>query len=191
MIRINLLGHEFRKEKDRSRLFIKIVLGYGVLIAAFLMTYWILGTKVQTLKEEKAALVRQTQKAATLQKEIKGLKEKKEMAQTRLSLLQNLEKDRPGPVRLMEILSTFHPIDQLWLISLKENGPEIRLEGISFSNETLAEFMKRLESSSLIKQVDLIQSTQSLYKDLKVKQFTLTAWTGPPAPSPGEKIKSR
>ena len=186
MIRINLLGHEFRKGKDRSRLFIKIALGYGVLIAAFLMAYWILGTKVRTLIEEKAALVRQTQKAATLQKEIKGLKEKKEMAQTRLTLLQNLEKDRHGPVRLMEILSTLLPIDQLWLISLRENGPEIRLEGISFSNETLAEFMKRLESSSLIKQVDLIQSTQSLYKDLKVKQFTLTAWTGPPAP-PQEK----
>ncbi len=83
------------------------------------------------------ALVRQTQAAAPLQKEIKGLKEKKEMAQTRLTLLQNLENDRHGPVRLMEILSSLLPVDQLWLISLKENGPEIRLEGISFSNETL------------------------------------------------------
>jgi type IV pilus assembly protein PilN len=183
MIRINLLAaHEFRKGKDQYRLFNKTVLGYVILIAAFFIVYWILGTRVQTLKEEKMALVRQTQTAATLQKEIKGLKEKKEMAQTRLTLLQNLEKDRHGPVRLMEVFSALLPVDQLWLISLKENGPEIRLEGISFSNETLAEFMKRLESSSLIKQVDLIQSTQSLYKDLKVKQFTLTAWTGPPAP---------
>ncbi|MGC1402056.1 MAG: PilN domain-containing protein [Thermodesulfobacteriota bacterium] len=183
MIRINLLAaHEFRKEKDRYRLFNKIFWGYGVLIAAFLIAYWNLGTHMQTLKEEKMALVRQTQAAAPLQKEIKGLKEKKEMAQTRLTLLQNLENDRHGPVRLMEILSSLLPVDQLWLISLKENGPEIRLEGISFSNETLSEFMKRLESSSLIKQVDLIQSTQSLYKDLKVKQFTLTAWTEPPPP---------
>jgi type IV pilus assembly protein PilN len=187
MIRINLLGHEFRKGKDRSRLFIKIVLGYGVLIAAFLMVYWILGARVQTLNEEKTVLARQTRSAATLQKAIKGLKEKKEMAQSRLTLLQNLEKDRHGPILLMEVLSTLLPVDQLWLISLKENGPEIRLEGISFSNEILAEFMKRLESSSLIKQVDLIQSTHSLYKDLKVKQFTLTAWTGPPALPPEKK----
>ncbi len=187
MILINLLSHEFRKEKDRYRLFDKIVLGYGILIAALIIVYWILGTQVQTLKEEKAALVRQTQTATPLQKEIKWLKERKKMAQTGLTLLQNLEKDRHGPVRLMEVLSTLLPVDQLWLISLKENGPEIRLEGITFSNETLAEFMKRLKSSSLIKQVDLIQSTQSLYKDLIVKQFTLTAWTGPPAPPPEKK----
>lgn len=183
MIRINLLAaHEFRREKDRYRLFKWLVVGYGIVIAVLLLAYWKLGIQVHTLTEVKQTLVKQTQTAAALQKEIKEIKKKKETAQIRLALLQNLEKERHGPIRLMKVLSDLLPVDQLWLISLKEIGPEIRLEGISFSNETLAEFMKRLESSSLIKQVDLIQSTQSLYKDLKVKQFILTAWTGPPAP---------
>ena len=187
MIRINLLAaHEFRREKDQYRLLKKSVVGYGIVIAVILIAYWKLGIQVQTFREEKQTLVRQTQTATALQKEIKEIQGKKETAQTRLTLLQNLEKERHGPVRLMEVLSKLLPVDQLWLISLRENGPEIRLEGISFSNEILAEFMKRLESSSLIKQVDLIQSTQSLYKDLKVKQFTLLAWTSSPAP-PTEK----
>ena len=183
MIRINLLAaHEFRREKDQYSLLKKIVVGYGIIIVIALFAYWKLGVQVKTLAEEKRALVRQTQAAAVLQKEMKEIKEKKKTAEIRLALLQNLEKERHGPVRLMEVLTDLLPVDQLWMISLKENGPEIRLEGMSFSNETLAEFMKRLEASPLIKQVDLIQSTQSLYKGLKVKQFTLMAWTGHPAP---------
>jgi type IV pilus assembly protein PilN len=178
MIRINLLAlHKLKKEKDRHGLFKRLILGLGIFIVIFFIGYWKLWTQVQTLKEEKRILVKQTQASAALEKEIIKLKEMKETSQKRLSLLQNLEKDRHGPVRLMEVLSNVLPKDQLWLTSIKENGPEIRIEGISFSNEILAEYMKHLEASSLIKQVDLIQSTQSLYNNLKVKQFTLTAWT--------------
>jgi type IV pilus assembly protein PilN len=186
MIRINLLAaHKVRKEKDQNWLVKGVILGYIIFLLAAFLGYWNLEGQVLTLKEEKESLEKQTRAASVLQKEIKELKQKKELAQARLTLFQNLEKDRHGPVHLMEILSETLPVNQLWLISLKENGPEIRIEGMSLSNEILAEYMKRLESSSLIKQVDLIQSIQAPYKDLKVKQFTLTAWTKiplPPAP---------
>ena len=184
MIRINLLAaHEVRKGKGRFRLFQGIVLAYGILITAILLGYWKLGVEVQALREEKGVLVKQTQAAATLQKEIKELKEKKETAQTRLTLLQNLEKERHGPVRLLEVLSTILPVNQLWLISLRETGSEVRIDGMSFSNETLAEYMRRLQNAPFVSQVDLVQSTQANYKNLKVKQFTLTARLKSPAPT--------
>lgn len=187
MIRINLLAaHEVRREKNQQWLFQGILLSFLTLIAAILIGFWILGSQVQNLKKEKLALERQTREAAALQKEIKELKDKKEVSQNRLTLLQNLEKDRHGPIRLMEVLSTILPVDQLWLTTLKETGTEIRIDGMSLSNEILAEYMKRIETSSLFKQVDLVHSTQGVYKDLKVKHFTLIAWTKPPAPS-GEK----
>ncbi len=178
MIRINLLAlHKLKKGKDRQGLIKRLILGLGIFIIIFLIGYWRLWTQVQTLKEEKKDLIKQTQASASLEKEIIKLKGMRETSKKRLSLLQNLEKDRHGPVRLMELLSNILPKDQLWLTGIKENGPEIRIEGLSFSNETLADYMKHLEASSLIKQVDLIQSTQALYNGLKVKQFSLTAWT--------------
>ncbi|MCJ7833085.1 MAG: PilN domain-containing protein [Deltaproteobacteria bacterium] len=184
MIRINLLGtHEVRKEKKQQWLLKGTLLSYLTLVAAILVGFWIFNNQVKNFKKEKAALEIQTREALPLQKEIKELKDKREISQKRLTLLQDLEKDRHGPVRLMEHLSSILPIDQLWLTALKENGPEIRIDGMSLSNEILAEYMKRLESSSIIRQVDLIHSTQAAYKDLKVKQFALTAWTKPPAPS--------
>jgi type IV pilus assembly protein PilN len=188
MIRINLLAaHEVRKEKNRQGLFQGILLSFLILIAAVLIWYWMLGNQVKNLKKEKLALERQTREAAALQKEIKELKDKKEIFQNRLTLLQNLEKERHGPVRLMEFLSTILPVDQLWLTNVKESGSEIRIDGISLSNEILADYMKRLETLSLFKQVDLVHSTQAVYKDMKVKNFTLIAWTKTPAPSEEKK----
>jgi type IV pilus assembly protein PilN len=183
MIRINLLAvHEVRKEKNQQWLFQGIGLSFLILIAAVLIGYWMLGNQVKNLKKEKLVLERQTREFAALQREIKELKDKKEIIQRRLSLLQDLEKDRHGPVRLMEVLSNILPANQLWLTALKETGPEIRIDGISLSNEILTEYMQRLETSALFKQVDLVHSTQAVYKDLKVKNFTLIAWTKPPAP---------
>lgn len=188
MIRINLLGaHEVRKEKKRQWLLKGTLLSYVTIAAAILIGFWILNNQVKNFKKEKAVLEIQTREALPLQKEIKELKDKKEISQKRVTLLQNLEKDRHGPVRLMELLSSTLPVDQLWLTALKENGPEIRIDGMALSNEILADYMKRLESSTLIRQVDLVQSIQAPYKDLKVKLFTLTAWTKPPAPQEGKK----
>jgi type IV pilus assembly protein PilN len=186
MIRINLLvAHRVRKEKEGDWLVKGITLGYVIFLLAALLGYWRFTDRVHHLKEEKEGLERQTQISAALQKEIQLLKEKKALTQTRLALLQNLEKDRQGPVPLMEHLSTSLPVNQLWLTTLKEIGPEIRIDGISFSNEILAEYIKRLESWPYIKQVDLIQSIQANYKNMKVKQFTLIAWTKfPPPPVP-------
>jgi type IV pilus assembly protein PilN len=190
MIRINLLtAHEISKEKKQEYFWQGILLAFLILIAGVLIGFWMLGNQVKNLKKEKAALEIQTRDAAALQKEIKELREKKEISLNRLSLLQNLEKERHGPVQLMESLSTILPVDQLWLTSLKETGTEIKIDGISLSNEILAEYMKRLETIPLFKQIDLVHSTQAVYKDMKVKNFTLIAWTkipAPPAP-PGEK----
>jgi len=188
MIRVNLLAtHEIQKEKNRQWLFQGILSAFLILIAAVLIGYWILGNQIKSLKNEKLALERQTREAATLQKEIKELKDKKESSQTRLALLQNLEKERHGPVHLMESLARILPVDQLWLTNLKESDSEIKIDGISLSNEILAQYMKRLETLHLFKQVELIHSTQAVYKEMKVKNFTLIAWTKPPMPQEEKK----
>jgi type IV pilus assembly protein PilN len=183
MIRINLLvAHKVRKAKNNHWLVKGIILGYTLFLLTALLGYWILSDQVRNLKNERETLEKQTRGSAALQKEIQTLKARKTLTQARMALLQNLEHDRQGPVQLMEYLSTSLPVKQLWLITLKENGPEIRIEGVSLTNEILADYIKRLETSSLIKQVDLIQSTQANYKNLKVKQFTIIAWTKTPPP---------
>jgi type IV pilus assembly protein PilN len=188
MIRINLLfPHKTRKPAETPWIVKGFWMGLAGLVLVGLGVYGFLAFQVKGLKQEGEELKRQTQSYPLLLKEIQELKEKKEIAQKRLVLLETLEKERHGPVRLMEQLTVLLPVNQLWLTTLKENGPEVRLDGMALSNEILAEYMKRLEASPLVQAVELVQSAQVIYKDVKVKQFTLTAWlrnSGPAAEAP-------
>jgi type IV pilus assembly protein PilN len=190
MIRINLLGvHKVRRIKGRPGLATAITSGYALFLLVALLTYWGMTSHIQTQKKEKAALEAQTSKSGALQKEIQTLRIQKALAEKRFALLQDLDQNRQSPVQLMEFLCTSLPAHQLWLITLKEVGPEIRLEGISLTNEILAEFINRLEKGSVFKQVDLVQSVQAAYKNLKVKQFSIAAWTKIPSPPAQPKEK--
>jgi type IV pilus assembly protein PilN len=187
MIRINLLSREEPQGSAKTPGILNIfLLSLGAILAFIIIGYWILGSQVGRLEEEKLTLEKQAQGFSALQREIKELKEKKELAQNRLALLTRLEKERHGPVRLLEQLAVALPVNQLWITALKETDWEIRLDGMTLSNQILADYMKRLETLELISRVDLIQSGQMIYKEIKIKQFTITALKKgaerPPAP---------
>jgi type IV pilus assembly protein PilN len=176
MIRINLLSREEPQGSDRTPGIRNIfLLSLGVILALILIGYWILGAQVRRLEEERLTLEKQAQGFSILQREIKELKDKKELAQNRLALLTRLGKERHGPVRLLEQLTKALPVNQLWITTLKETDSEIRLDGMSLSNQILADYMKRLEALESIARIDLIQSGQVAYKDSKIKQFTISA----------------
>jgi len=176
MIRINLLAREEPQGSDQAPRTRNIfILSLGVILAFIIIGYLILYAQVSRLEAEKITLEKQAQGFSTLQREIKELKDKKELAQNRLALLTRLEKERHGPVRLLEQLTVALPVNQLWITTLKETDSEIRLEGMSLSNQILADYMKRLEALESISRVDLIQSGQVAYKEIKIKQFTITA----------------
>jgi len=190
MIRINLLSREEPQGSDRTPGIRNIfLLSLGVILALIIIGYWILSAQVRRLEEERLTLEKQAQGFSILQREIKELKDKKELAQNRLALLTRLGKERHGPVRLLEQLTKALPVNQLWITTLKETDSEIRLDGMSLSNQILADYMKRLESLESIARIDLIQSGQVAYKDSKIKQFTISAvkkGAGKP-PTPAEK----
>jgi Tfp pilus assembly protein PilN len=188
MIRINLLGgYETQRPVETNRLRNGFFIALGAVVLAFLLGFWALQVQVGRLTEEKNALERQASGFAALQQEIKELKGKKDLASKRLALLKGLEDERHGPVKLLEQLAAALPANQLWVTALKETEGEIRIDGMSLSNQILADFMKRLVGLPAVVRIDLVQSSQVAYKDLNVKQFTLTALKKgaetPPAPT--------
>lgn len=188
MIRINLLGgYEAQRLPETNRLRNGFLVGLGAVLVAFLLGVWTLNAQIARLAEEKNTLEKQAAGFAALQQEIKELRDKKELASKRLTLLQRLEEDRHGPVKLLEQLSKALPANQLWITALKETETEIRIDGLSLSNQILADFMKRLDGLPAVVRIDLVQSSQVAYKDLKIKQFTVTALKkgaeAPPAPT--------
>ena len=176
MIRINLLGgYETQQPVETNRLRNGFFIGLGVVVLAFLLGFWVLKAQIGRLTAEKDALEKQAAGFAVLQQEIKELKAKKELASKRLTLLKRLEEERHGPVKLLEQLAKALPPNQLWITALKETDAEIRIDGMSLSNQILADFMKRLDGLPAVTRIDLVQSSQVAFKDLKIKQFTVTA----------------
>ena len=81
MIRINLLSREEPQGSDRTPGIRNIfLLSLGVILALILIGYWILGAQVRRLEEERLTLEKQAQGFSILQREIKELKDKKELA---------------------------------------------------------------------------------------------------------------
>ena len=84
-----------------------------------------------------------------------------------------------GPVTLLEELSVLTP-KKLWLSSLKEQtlSPSthaLTITGDATSNETIAEFMQKLEESEYFQNVRLIRTTYGSRDNLEVQTFQITA----------------
>jgi type IV pilus assembly protein PilN len=73
-------------------------------------------------------------------------------------VIKELERNKTGPVRLLDEIATAVPKDKLWLTSLKESGGMLTLTGTAMDNETVALFMTNLEQSEHVSTVDLQSS---------------------------------
>ena len=93
----------------------------------------------------------------------------------RISLIKRLESSRYVRVQMMDEVSRTLP-DHVWLSAVRETSPgRVQLEGTTFSNLMVADFMQRLEDSPLFEGVDLSISQKGTMEDRDVIRFTLTA----------------
>ena len=63
---------------------------------------------------------------------------------------------------------------RMWLQYINSDGAGVRIKGIAFDNPTIADFMEKLEKSSLFSTVDLKTAKMKKFKnDLMLKSFEL------------------
>ena len=182
MIRINLLPVRAaqKKEKLRSQLsifFLCIVLvfiGCGALYVQKM-------TAVNSVNDEIAVI---NQKNKDLRKKIgqvKDFEKKKAELEQKLVVLQTLKAGKSGPVHLLDELSAALP-EKLWLTKFSEKGGRINLAGVADSENTVAVFMRNLESSLYYENIELSVTEQTKAGDRKMQKFTLNCGVeAPPA----------
>jgi type IV pilus assembly protein PilN len=182
MIRINLLPSDDRK--SRRKISLPTVSGGAVLwVSLALFVYagavsgvWVLQnrkindyeTKILALKEESARLAPQLAKIRKLQAE-------REEVNKRLGIIAALDKNRYLHVRMMNDLAVNVP-DNCWLTDLSESGgTQISLEGITFSNFIIADFMTSLEGSGRFTEVALVKAQEGEIDGVRVVKFAVNA----------------
>lgn len=192
MIRINLLPFRAaRKKENVKRQITFFVLVVFLLLAGMAYYFFQLNSQLATLKEEEGRL---RAELATFQETIKRINElekKIKEIRTKLEVIKTLEKNKTGPVLLLDEIATAVPKDKLWLNSFTESKGVLTLTGTAMDNETVALFMTNLEKSEHIVGVDLENAKLRNLPDykLRVSDFVLICRTyafeqKPKAPTP-------
>lgn len=188
MIRMNLLPQE---EKVQQRAPIEFKVGELVVPIALLAAVAVVvaGTvtaqrmaiaKLDTSIQEVDA---QSRQLAPQIERVNRLAQERAELDVRLGVIHKLEAGRTQSVRLMDELARCVP-DHLWLTAVdQESATSMGLEGVTFSNLVVSDFMSRLERSPLFAGVELDVAERSEAADHDVVKFRLKCQVTPDAPA--------
>ena len=187
MIRVNLLPREEKGSRKASGPSFQLKLGDmvlpGVLLAAAALVIAGASLSQQSRKaglEKSIAQVDAESRALAPQiARVNQLAQERAELDLRMGVIAKLEKGRTQSVRLMDELAKCVP-DHLWLTAASQDaGSTLRLEGVTYSNLVVSDFMSRLERSSMFANVELSVAERGNVTDKQVVKFQLTCSVTP------------
>ncbi|MDD5674770.1 MAG: PilN domain-containing protein [Chitinivibrionales bacterium] len=182
-IEINLLPAEYRIHRRVLKLQREIVYPVlGVLLMLFgLWSYGIsMDASIHHLRVEIAGIDNAIISNRHVLNEINALKKAKTVIQEKIRALQRINVNREKWVRLLEIFCERLP-NFTWISSIQEASglqETLKVEGMTYSFQEVANFMSKLSESGYITSVDLIDIMQTEETD-KPYHFTISCTLNP------------
>jgi type IV pilus assembly protein PilN len=175
MIRINLLPFRIARKQENIRRQISVfVLLVGFLALVIGYYYLDFSMKVSALETERVKKQKEKDQFRATLRKIKANERKINELRKKLKVIQELENNKRGPVRMLTEIAEAVPKDKLWLHSLVENQGLLTLKGTAMDNDTVALFMTNLEKAEHIKSVDLRTTKLQNLKKYKVNAAVFT-----------------
>jgi len=184
MIRINLLP---REEKAQRKVAIEfkageLVIPIGVLLLAAVTiggTVLSQHSRVTSLQNSISEMEAQSRALAPQIERVNRLAQERAELDLRLGIINKLEKGRTQSVRIMDELARCVP-DHLWMtLAQQDAGSQLNLEGVTYSNLVVSDFMSRLERSPMFANVELGVAETGLIIDRDVVKFRITCQVTP------------
>ena len=184
MIRINLLPREEKAQRKAQIQFSagEMVIPVAVFAASILV---ITGTalsqhsRVTSLQKSIAEIDAQSRALAPQIERVNRLAQERAELDLRLGIISKLEKGRTQSVRVMDELARCVP-DHLWMtLAQQDAGSQLNLEGVTYSNLVVSDFMSRLERSPMFANVELGVAESGQITDRDVVKFRITCQVTP------------
>jgi type IV pilus assembly protein PilN len=174
MIRINLLPVRAARKKE-SAIQQLVIAGIAVVVVAVIVLslYFVKRVQVAAANDDITSANKKIAELKTKIGKLEELKTLKEQVKKKLDVLSQLRKNKTGPAQRLAILSDITP-EKLWLTSYSESSQDIKISGIAFTEELIAQFMKSLEASAEFMSVELIVSEQTEIDKTKLKKFDIS-----------------
>jgi type IV pilus assembly protein PilN len=180
MIRINLLPFRAARKKENIRRQL-MVYGLSVVLLLTIMGWGLfhLTSTLKDLNKEREDIEVKLKGHEQTIKRIAELEKKIKEIRAKLEVIRELERNKTGPVHLLDEIAMAVPREKLWLSSMKEAKGTLVLTGTAMDNETVALFMTNLEKSEYITGVDLQSAKLRTLPDYKlnVADFSLECKT--------------
>jgi type IV pilus assembly protein PilN len=179
MIKINLLPREARVKHREFKLpqmgTVYMVGGVALFFMAMLFTGAMQQHKIKVLEGKIAAANEESKKLAPQLAKIKEITREREEVDRRLGIIADLDRYRYFRVKLLNDMSFNLPVN-CWLTEVSELSPNsFTINGVAFSNYTVADMMTNLETSPMISRVDLKVAEKGKIKEREVMKFKLVA----------------
>lgn len=185
MIRINLLPHRQIKRAERQRQFNLMLLATLVAAAAIVfMGQTYITAQIDTQNSRNGRL---DAAIAQLDKEIADIKKLKEQIRSvldRKRVVENLQNDRSQAVVLLDELARQLP-EGVYLKSIKQQGVEITLEGVTDTNARVATLVRNLGNSQHL-ELPLLIEIKAVAANKNVKQSAFTVKVNQKVKKPAE-----
>ena len=173
MILINLLP---RKPKPLVTLWKDGAILAGVILVVLIAWTIVMIRMNGRINEIKRDMVETRKKIESskmdLQK-IEQLKKDKSILENKIDIIHSLREKQSGPVHMLEHIGLAIP-EQIWLDNILNRDSSLRLEGVAPSYNAVSEFMRKLNESPYLSNIDLENIQQSMVRDKKFHRFRIT-----------------
>lgn len=194
MIKINLFPYRAAKIKENIRRQVTIYF-LSVIFLILTMTYLFINfnKEIKSLRQRYAARQKELATFKDTNAKINALKKNIAELKVKLETINELERAKTGPVKLLDDISMSVPKDKLWLANIAEKKGTLSLTGTAMDNETVADFMKRLDGKKTITSVKLIKTKRRIIKDLglNLKDFDIKCKTYAFKEKPSANVKGK
>jgi type IV pilus assembly protein PilN len=188
MIRINLLPREEKAPRPAAISFkagdlvipAVLIVASALVIAGTALSQY---SRATSLARSIAEVDEQSRVLAPQIERVNRLAQERAELDLRLGIIAKLEKGRAQSVRLMDDLARCVP-DHLWLTGAnQESGGSLTVEGVTFSNLVVSDFISRLERSPMFASVELDFAERGMVTDREVVKFRVTCQVTPDEPA--------
>lgn len=192
MLQINLLPvREARRKADVRQQLMQLVFGLLITLGAVAIVHSRISDQISQAETHVAQMETDIAKFKPQLDQVTSFKRRKAELLRKIDVIDNLDRARSGPVRVLAELSDRTP-DRLWLTSMETKGNTVVMHGLSLDNELVALFLRALNESAFFGEVDLGGTKLGKNKGgLKLVKFNITAQLQNQSPVTTKKKKKK
>lgn len=146
MIKINLIPVEQRRSIEGMGQFLFGLFILALVIAFMVALIIVQNNKIEEVKDETARVEKRIKELDAIRMKVEDFKKKNQELEKRIQVIAQLEKNRVGPLYVMDALSDVIP-EKLWINNFRNKGNGANFDGIAANEFIIADFMRNLQKN--------------------------------------------